>query len=102
MAMKDPKYFCDTMQSELAGLKARAFDIARHIDKMPNKEKMSSEFQEVYALVDDLSTTIDSLKSECPSDWSTSKNEIERKKAALMAKINWWDEEHMPGGYVGG
>ena len=102
MAVKDPKYFCDSMQSELTGLKARAFDIVRQIEKMPQKDKFSSEFTEVVALVDDLNTTIDHLKSACPTDWSAEKNEIEKKRNALMAKIDWWDAEHIPGGYVGG
>ncbi len=102
MAERDPKNFCDSMQSELTGLKARAFDIVRQIEKMPEKERFSSEFTEVVALVDDLNVTIDHLKSACPTDWSSEKREIEKKRNELMSKINWWDEEHIPGGYVGG
>ena len=45
---------------------------------------------------------IDSLKKECPADWDAQKKEIETKKAALLAKINWWDQEHIAGGWVGG
>ncbi|UCD34701.1 MAG: hypothetical protein JSU90_10475 [Nitrospiraceae bacterium] len=98
----DPKYYCDTVRSELTGLKARAYDMLRQLDKMQNREKLMTEFKEVHALVDDLNVTIDKLSSQCPTDWGTQKNDIEKKKAALLAKITWWDKEHIAGGYVGG
>jgi len=98
----DPKYYCDTVQSELTGLKARAYDIIRHLEKMPNKDKLTPQFKEVHALVDDLNVTIDHLRSECPTDFSSQRSEIEKKKTALLAKMNKWDEEHIAGGYVGG
>ena len=98
----DPQYYCDTVQSELTGLKARAYDIIRNIEKMPNKDELAPEFQEVFALVDDLNVTIGHLRSECPTDFSSQKSDIEKKKTALLAKINWWDQEHIAGGYVGG
>jgi hypothetical protein len=102
MAKKDPTYYCDTVQSELAGLKARAYDIVRQLEKRPDKEKIRPEFQEINSLVDDLNTTIGRLRSECPTDFSSQKSEIEKKKVHLLAKMNKWDEDHIPGGYVGG
>jgi len=98
----DPKYYCDTVQSELTGLKARAYDIVRHLEKMKNKDQLAPELKEVYAMVDDLNVTIDRLRSECPVDFSSQRSEIEKKKIALLAKIDWWDQEHIAGGYVGG
>lgn len=98
----DPKYYCDSVQSELTGLKARAYDIVRHLEKMSNKDQLAPQFKEVHALVDDLNVTIDRLRSECPVDFSSQRSEIEKKKTALLAKMNKWDEEHIAGGYVGG
>lgn len=98
----DPKYYCDTVQSELTGLKARAYDIVRQLEKMPNKDELFPQFQEVHALVDDMTVTIDHLRSECPTDFSSQKSEIEKKKKQLLEKIDIWDAEHIPGGYVGG
>lgn len=102
MAQRDPKYYCDTVQSELAGLKARAYDIVRQLEKMPEKDKLRPEFQEIHALVDDLNSTIGHLRSECPTDFSAQRSEIEKKKTHLLAMMNKWDEEHIAGGYVGG
>ncbi len=98
----DPNYYCDTVQSELAGLKARAYDTIRQLEKMPNKDKLAPQFQEVHALVDDLNVTIGKLRSECPVDFSSQKSDIEKKKTALLAKMEKWDQDHIAGGYVGG
>jgi hypothetical protein len=98
----DAKYYCGTVNTELTALKARAYDIIRQLEKSPKKDDLSPQLTEIHALVDDLSTTVDTLNSSCPADFSSEKDDINRKKNALMAKIDWWDQEHIAGGYVGG
>lgn len=98
------KYFCDAMNSELTGLKARIYNIVREMDRMPEdtRETMSAGLTEMHQLVDDLKARIDELGQECPVDWSAQKQEIESIKSTLTEKINLWDAEHIAGGYVGG
>jgi hypothetical protein len=98
------KYYCETMYSELTGLKARIYDIYRALDKMPkaNKDKLIPQTTELHALMENLSEKIDRLKQECPVDWRAQKSGIEAAKQKLVEKINWWDAEHIAGGYVGG
>ncbi len=100
----DAKYYCDHMQSELTGLKARVYNIIAAVDGMDEGKKagLASEVSALHGMVAELSGQIDSLKNQCPADWSAEKSEIEKQRAALLAKINWWDEEHIAGGYVGG
>lgn len=100
----DAKYYCDTMQAELTGLKARVYDIIKAVEGMPpkSKESLTPKIPEFHALVNDLTKKIDSLKMECPADWSSAKNDIESTKQKLVEQINVWDAEHIPGGYVGG
>lgn len=98
----DAKYYCGTVNSELTALKARAYDIIRNIEKSPKRSDLAPKFTELHALVDDLSVTVDKLSRECPIDFGPQKESIEKKKAALLAKIQWWDKEHFPGGYAGG
>lgn len=98
----DAKYYCNTVNAELTALKARAYDIMRQVDKMENKDKLSPQYAELHALVDSLDAAIHKLSAECPVDYSSAKNDIEAKKASLLAKLNWWDTEHIAGGYVGG
>lgn len=100
----DAKYYCDTMQTELVGLKARVYDIIRSMEKMPpdRKNALSRQMGELHGLVGDLSRKIDNLKMVCPADWSTERKEIEATRKELLEKIDIWDKEHIAGGYVGG
>jgi hypothetical protein len=98
----DPKYYCGTVNTELTALKARAYDIIRHLERSPKKDELSSQLTEIHTLVDDLTVTVDKLNTSCPTDFSSEKDEINKKKNALLAKIDWWDNEHIAGGYVGG
>ena len=100
----DPKYYCHTTYSELTGLKARLYDILKALNNKPKdvRTKLMDQAKELHTLVDDLTHKIDQLKVQCPADWSPHKKEIEAKKKALVEKINFWDAEHIAGGYVGG
>jgi hypothetical protein len=100
----DIKYYCDSMYSELTGMKARLYDILRIIEQMPREEqaKIRPQTSELHIMVGDLSRRIDRLMKECPADWSKEKLEIEDLKDQLADKINWWDAAHITGGYVGG
>ncbi len=100
----DAKYYCDTMYSELTGMKARIYDVFKALNKKPKdvRAKLMEQTDELHALVDDLTHKIDQLKVQCPVDWNPQKKEIEAKKKALVEKINVWDAEHIAGGYVGG
>ena len=100
----DPKYYCESMYAELTGMKARIYDILRVIDKMPveARARIKPQTHELDILVGDLSRKIDQLLQECPADWSRAKEEIETIKERLAEKIDWWDQSHIAGGYVGG
>lgn len=100
----DAKYFCTTMQSELVGMKSRVYDIISAVEKMPadKRETARKNLSELHKMVADLSHMIDELKMACPLEFSKERSEIEAKKNKLMEKINVWDAEHIPGGYVGG
>jgi hypothetical protein len=100
----DIQHYCDSMYSELTGMKARLYDILAVIDQMPREAqaKIRPQTHELYILVGDLSRRIDQLMKECPADWSKAKMEIEELKEQLAEKINWWDAAHIAGGYVGG
>jgi hypothetical protein len=92
------------MYAELTGMKARLYDILRVIERMPREEqaKIRRQTDELDIMVGDLSRKIDRLLKECPADWSKAKEEIETLKEQLAEKIDWWDESHIAGGYVGG
>jgi hypothetical protein len=96
----DVDSFCGMMQSEIASLKARVYDIMRSVEKIKdkqNKKKKAAELAELHALIEHLSEMNDRLAKECPLDWSTEKQEIDAKKTELNEKIDIWDSEHLAG-----
>ena len=96
--------YCDSMYTELTGMKAKVYDILEVIERMPQEEraKIRAQTEELQFLVGDLSRKIDRLMQECPADWSKDKMEIEELKEQLAEKIDWWDASHIAGGYLGG
>ena len=100
----DTQHYCDSMYSELTGMKARLYDILAVIDQMPREAqaRIRPQTHELHIMVGDLSRRIDQLMKECPADWSKTKMEIEELKEHIVKKINWWDAAHIAGGYVGG
>ena len=98
----DAKYYCESMQNELTGMKARIYNIIREIDKMPDsdRERLWKEVPELFNVIDDLGARVDELKAECPTDWTPKKSEIEAKAEEARKKINYWDAEHIPAGYL--
>ncbi len=47
MAAKD---YCGKVNTELTSLKAKAYDILRHIEKSPKKDELSPQFTELNSL----------------------------------------------------
>lgn len=100
----DARYYCDSMYSELTGLKAHIYNIVRHMDMASEEErrKLGPEISDLYGLVDALTEKINRLNQECPADWNAQREEIETKKAEIVGKIDYWDREHISPGFLGG
>ncbi len=75
----DVKDFCSSMQAELTSWKARLFDIAVKADNLGTQEKgkVWERFNDMKILIADLEDKIETLRTECPSEWSPQKKEIE-------------------------
>jgi hypothetical protein len=78
MELKD---YCSNMAVELTAWKAKMYDIARKLDKMPtgDKEKVVPEVYELHALIEELSDRIQRLQRECPTQWSPDEIEMNEK-----------------------
>lgn len=86
----DAKTYCRNMASELTGWKAKVYDLVREIDKLDNIEKIPvSQLRDMYGLIDSVEDEIDTLKSECPAEWSASKSDIE-KNVDRLKKV--WED----------
>ena len=77
----DVESYCDNVAIELAGWKAKIYDIMRKLDKLPSgdKGKLLGNINDLHVLVEEIEDRIDRLRNQCPSDWSPDKIELETK-----------------------
>jgi len=84
----DAKDYCNSMAAELTAWKAKLFDVIARTDKMgtAEKDKVWEYFGEMKIIIQDLEDKIESLRTECPSDWSPQKKEIEDAHVDVRSK----------------
>ena len=87
----DIKSYCDSVESELTGWKAKLYDIIRKSDSLPagDKQKVGEMLEELHAIVDDLNDRLAYLDKECPVDWSSDEVAINDKITEMRGK---WKE----------
>ena len=81
----DVKSYCDSLEIELTGWKAKVYDIVRKLDKLSSgeKEKVVPEVNELHMLIEELDDRVERLEKECPVEWEPDKIELERKTTQL-------------------
>ena len=84
----DAKDYCNSMAAELTAWKAKLFDVIARTDKMgtAEKDKVFEYFGEMKIVIQDLEDKIESLRTECPSDWSPQKKVIEDAHVDMRSK----------------
>ena len=84
------KEYCKNVDIELTSWKAKLYDVIRKLDAMPSghKEKVLPEIEGFHILMGELDERIEQLRSECPTEWSPSREEIKVKLDNLSSKFN--------------
>lgn len=84
----DVKDFCSAMEAEMASWKAKMYDVMRKIDRLgtAEKENMLMNIQDLNMLMDDMAKRVEQLRTECPSDWSPIKKELEQGTVDMRGK----------------
>ena len=84
----DVKDFCQAMEAEMTMWKAKMYDTMRKVDKLgtAEKEKMLANIQDLNMLLDDMSSRVNQLRTECPSDWSPVKKDLEQGTVDMRGK----------------
>lgn len=84
----DVKDFCSAMESEMTSWKAKMYDAMRKINKLgtAEKEKILMNIQDLNMLMDDMAQRVEQLRTECPSDWSPIKTELEQGSLDMRSK----------------
>ena len=84
----DVKDFCTGLEMELTAWKAKLYDMSNKIDRLGSaeKEKALGNFGDLKIALAEMEDRIQKLKTECPSDWSPQKKEIEGAHVDMRGK----------------
>ena len=84
----DVQDFCKGMEVEMTAWKAKLYDVMRKVDKLGSaeKEKVLPNIEDLHMFLEEMSDRVETLKTECPSDWSPVKKDIEEGTTDMREK----------------
>jgi predicted nuclease with TOPRIM domain len=84
----DVKDYCKGMETEMTAWKAKLYDVMRKVDGLGSaeKEKVLPNIEDLHMLLNEMADRVEKLKTECPSDWSPVKEEIEGGSVDMRSK----------------
>ena len=85
MEVKD---YCRSVEVELHGWKTKMYDMVRKVDALrgADKDKLSSEVEDLHKHIEDIERIVSTLQTECPADFGPQKKEVEETQAAMKKK----------------
>ncbi len=80
--------YCKGMEMELTAWKAKLYDLTRKIDGLGSaeKEKILPNVEDLHMFVTEMTDRIEKLKTECPTEWSPMKKEIDDAHVDMRGK----------------
>ena len=80
--------YCKNMEMEMTSWKAKLYDVTRKVDQLGSaeKEKILANVEDLHMLLEEMSDRVQHLKTECPSDWSPMKKEIDEGSVDMRGK----------------
>jgi hypothetical protein len=91
----DVNSYCDSLDKQLGGWKATIYDVIRIVDKLParDKESIYPSLRGLHAVVDQINTELENLRTACPADWSPNRKNIEEKMTELQLTLKKLSEK---------
>ncbi len=87
----DLRRYCDAVYRDLSEIKKKAFNIVCTLEtSTPEEEARRVGYFDLFDLLDDIEEKLESLTKECPRDWQSTREDIERGKRKLGDAIDWW------------
>jgi predicted nuclease with TOPRIM domain len=85
MEVKD---YCNNLQMELNNWKARLYDVMRKVDSLSTGEKqhLHDNIEDVHILMTELNDRIHMLRTECPTEWSPQREDLNIKIDDLKSR----------------
>ncbi|MDR3567418.1 MAG: hypothetical protein P4L43_05250 [Syntrophobacteraceae bacterium] len=95
----DVQSYCDTLNIELTGWKAKIYDVVRQLDKVSSgdKQKVVPMVNELHMFIEEITDRIDRLEKECPTQWEPDKIELEGRLSQLETKWKEVSQNVSPG-----
>lgn len=80
--------YCKGMETEMTAWKAKLYDVMRKVDRLGSaeKEKVLPNIEDLHMLLEEMSDRVEHLKTECPSDWSPDKKNIDEGSINMRGK----------------
>ena len=80
--------YCKGMETEMTAWKAKLYDVMRKVDKLGSaeKEKVLPNITDLNMLLEEMADRVENLKTECPSDWSPDKKDIDEGSINMRGK----------------
>ena len=71
--------YCKSMETEMTAWKAKLYDAMRKIDKLgtAEREKVLPNIEDLHILLEEMEGRVGQLRTECPSEWSPEKKDID-------------------------
>ena len=84
----DVQDFCKGMEAEMTAWKAKLYDVMRKVDNLGSaeKEKVLPNIEDLHMFLEEMTDRVETLKTECPSDWSPMKKDIEEGTIDMRGK----------------
>ena len=85
MEVKD---YCRSIEVELYGWKAKMYDMVRKVDKLrgSEKQKITSQVDELHQHISDMERIIEQLQTECPVEFGPQKKQLEESSEGMKKK----------------
>ena len=84
----DAKNYCQSIEVELYGWKAKMYDMIRKVDKLrsSDKEKILARVEDLHHNIADMQHLIEQLQTECPIEFGSEKKQIDETAAGMKQK----------------
>jgi Asp-tRNA(Asn)/Glu-tRNA(Gln) amidotransferase A subunit family amidase len=81
--------YCDTLEKQLIGWKAKLYDVIRVVDKLSegDKETVFPSIRDLHTFVEEIDGEIEQLRTACPADWSPNRQTIDAKMTELQQTL---------------
>ena len=81
--------YCDTLEKQLTGWKAKLYDVIRIVDKLSEKDKETvlPSKRGLHMIVEEIDSEVEQLRTACPEDWSLNRQSIDAKMAELQQNL---------------